>query len=288
MQWQFAGFYEGHRATVLSLAGSLQHRYFFSVAADGLLVKWDINQPNEGQVLTRISSLMPAICYLPDDTLVVAVNHKGLLTLNAQTGAKQQFCDLASVSVKKLILAGSWLLVLTTANELLWVEAATLNLMHRWQCRETLTDIVLLGQKIWVATASGLLQFSLNMGESEAITLLKNIQQLLPWDEKSFLARSANSITKCTVKKGMAMANYPFTFNADTKVYGGRLKNKFGLLMVDNTSGKWFDLKKGSLNLHIEVKNPHNANINDLLWIENYKFAITAGADARIGIWQCY
>lgn len=55
----------GHKAAVYALSPADTPSTFLSAAGDGLVVKWDINQPDMGTVVAQVKTNIFSLCYLP-------------------------------------------------------------------------------------------------------------------------------------------------------------------------------------------------------------------------------
>ncbi|WP_400193766.1 WD40 repeat domain-containing protein [Hymenobacter sp. B81] len=70
----------GHRDCVYALAGSAADDAFFSAGADGLVVAWSVDAPEQdGQLVARVENSVYALRYLPErDLLLVGHNYQGV------------------------------------------------------------------------------------------------------------------------------------------------------------------------------------------------------------------
>ena len=77
------GTYTGHRDCVYTLEKSENENTFFSSGGDGMVVKWDFLNPDQGEVVAIVDTSVYALKYLPQfDWLVVGQNFKGLHVIN--------------------------------------------------------------------------------------------------------------------------------------------------------------------------------------------------------------
>lgn len=79
--------FTGHRDCVYSICQGSGPGDFFSAGADGWVVQWNVQRPEEGKLLARMSGPVYALFHLPErNELLVAVNHDGFHLLNLETG----------------------------------------------------------------------------------------------------------------------------------------------------------------------------------------------------------
>lgn len=85
--------FTGHRDCVYTLAGSNMPAIFFSGGGDGLVVKWDLTIPNEGELIATLPNSIYALHPIKDTDLIIAGhNYEGIHLLNWQQ--KQEAASL--------------------------------------------------------------------------------------------------------------------------------------------------------------------------------------------------
>lgn len=83
----------GHRDCLYALELGLQPGTFISSGADGLVVGWDLQAPDQGKLQARVGGTVYAMCLLPErQQLVVAENGQGLHLIDLQ--AQQEVASL--------------------------------------------------------------------------------------------------------------------------------------------------------------------------------------------------
>ena len=72
----------GHRDCVYALAGA-SNQYFYSSGGDGMVVRWNLDDPDKGDLLAQVTSSVYALKYIErSDILVVGQNFEGLQLVN--------------------------------------------------------------------------------------------------------------------------------------------------------------------------------------------------------------
>jgi WD40 repeat protein len=66
----------GHRDGVYTVVGGHRPSHFFSGAGDGMVVLWDLESPEEGEVVAKLQNSIYALHYM--DVLVVGHNYDGI------------------------------------------------------------------------------------------------------------------------------------------------------------------------------------------------------------------
>jgi WD40 repeat protein len=73
------GIMNGHKDCVYALAHSPQPSIFFSGAGDGMVVKWDLENMDQGELIAKVPNSVYALDYLSEpDLLVVGHNYEGV------------------------------------------------------------------------------------------------------------------------------------------------------------------------------------------------------------------
>lgn len=100
---QRKGVFAGHKDCLYSLERSLETDVFYSAGGDGMVAKWHIGQPDNGQLLARVPNSIYAIRLIPNKKqLLVAQNFEGIhlidLITNREIGSlkitKSQIFDI--------------------------------------------------------------------------------------------------------------------------------------------------------------------------------------------------
>ena len=96
--------FKGHRDCVYALSGS-QGKYFYSSGSDGMIVKWDLDDPDKGDLLAQVSTSVYALKFIDEfRMLIVGQNFDGLQLVNVdkkQIDASMRIADDAIFSIEK-------------------------------------------------------------------------------------------------------------------------------------------------------------------------------------------
>jgi WD40 repeat protein len=73
----------GHRDCVYTVEGSGSAAHFFSAGGDGMIVRWNLSAPEEGELIAKLPNSVYAIHHLPkEDQLVAGHNYEGIHLLD--------------------------------------------------------------------------------------------------------------------------------------------------------------------------------------------------------------
>lgn len=71
--------FSGHRDCVYVLERLVENHRFISAAGDGMVVRWDFNAPDEGELIAKVDNSVYALAHVPGkDLLIIGNNFKGL------------------------------------------------------------------------------------------------------------------------------------------------------------------------------------------------------------------
>src|SRR4051812_3153839 len=70
---------KGHRDAVYTLEAGKESHEVFSGSGDGMVVAWNLMNPEEGELIAKLPHSVYALHYLPDEELLVAGhNYEGI------------------------------------------------------------------------------------------------------------------------------------------------------------------------------------------------------------------
>lgn len=288
----FVSFFEGHKGAVLSLAGDPEENYFYSSGIEGLIVRWSLNKPNEGDVITRLPGLVPSICYSKNhDLIYAAINQKGIIAMDSTTGKKVNSVAIPATSFNRLLLLDDYLIVNTNKSELLIIEANTLKVVFRIKTGTSEPPLIASTNKtntFWFKDTKGLQLMNLANREVEKslfAELTGNSIGIGAMGDYLMVLEPTEMIIQNTRKK----SSNPILLKSAGDTFSGLHSgvNAPALLAVTNDHAI-MELKITGKTIENGLKSKilHNGPINDLLWSENHKFVLSASADKYIGVWR--
>ena len=76
----------GHRDCIYTLRASQERNLFFSGAGDGMVVEWDLKNPDNGQLIAKVPNSVYALAYdFEEGILIVGHNYNGLHFIDVAT-----------------------------------------------------------------------------------------------------------------------------------------------------------------------------------------------------------
>jgi WD40 repeat protein len=88
---------DGHNDCIYSLESGASSNLFYSAAGDGMVAEWDLDNPENGQLVAKMKNSVYALCFMPKNNVLLAgQNHEGLHFIDTATKK-----DLGSVRVSE-------------------------------------------------------------------------------------------------------------------------------------------------------------------------------------------
>lgn len=123
----------GHRDCVYTLEASESTSYIFSAGGDGMIVRWNLAEPDEGELIARLPNSVYAIHYLEkEDHLIAGHNYEGIHLLDWREKKEIASLKLTTASIFDIQSFQQDLLVASGDGSLTVVD------MERWAVKKKL------------------------------------------------------------------------------------------------------------------------------------------------------
>ena len=124
----------GHNQSVYTLQPSSKANIVFSAAGDGMVAQWDLERPESGQLVARLSNSIYALHYHPASYLVIAGhNYEGIHLLNWEERKETASLKLTTSAIFDIQSLGHYLYIATGDGVLCKVDCRTLTIEGRTQ-----------------------------------------------------------------------------------------------------------------------------------------------------------
>ncbi len=117
----------GHRDCVYTLQGSSDEGLVFSGSGDGMVVMWDLSNPESGQLIAKLPNSVYALHHHPEsDLLIAGHNYDGIHVLDWQNKREIGSLKLTEAAIFDIQSYGPNLLVATGEGKLIKIDAKSL------------------------------------------------------------------------------------------------------------------------------------------------------------------
>lgn len=124
----------GHRDSVYTLQGSSDRQMFFSGSGDGMVVVWDLNAPESGQLVAKLPNSVYALHHHPaSDFLIAGHNYDGIHILDWQNKKEVGSLQLTKAAIFDIQSYDFHLLIATGEGSVIKVDSKTLAVIKQDQ-----------------------------------------------------------------------------------------------------------------------------------------------------------
>ena len=290
--------FKGHRDCVYALAKGTDTNHFFSAGADGLVVGWNMNHPDQGELMAKVPHSIYALHYLRDrNILVVGHNQDGIHFINVNDKKETASTQLTTNSIfdiqsfESLLVAaagdGSIFIVdLTTFKSIKRITASTQSvrcLAINTQSRElaagysdnhirifSLDDFSLKVE--WAAHDNSVFALGYTPDHNFLVSCSRDAR-LKRWDV-------ANQYQKNLEVVGHLYAINNLSFSPDGK--------HFITCSMDKTIKVWHSQEMKLLKVIDRARHGgHGTSVNKVLWLSEHRL-VSASDDRNIAVWDIH
>ncbi|WP_018344179.1 WD40 repeat domain-containing protein [Cytophaga aurantiaca] len=125
---QKLGVYKGHNDSIYALEAGVSEAAFYTSGADGMVVAWDLNKPDEGKLVAKLPNSVYALCYVPEThELFVGHNFEGVHVIDTNTNKEKKSAQITKSAIFDIKKYRDWLLVATGDGYLIVLESSDLS-----------------------------------------------------------------------------------------------------------------------------------------------------------------
>jgi len=127
---------KGHNDSIYALSPSQYSNIIFSAGADGVVASWDLEDPENGQLIAKVPNSVYALCYdLERDQLIIGHNFEGIHIVNWQEKKEISSLKFTDKSIFCLEVEGQEILAGTGDGELVVID--TQNLLVKMKIKKS-------------------------------------------------------------------------------------------------------------------------------------------------------
>jgi WD40 repeat protein len=124
----------GHKDCIYTLTPFESTHQFFSASGDGMIVMWDLLQPENGQLIATLPNSIYALSFNPTVHLLVAGhNYEGIHLLNVENKKEEGSLHLTKAAIFDIQSLDEYLFVATGEGMVLKIDARSLTIKNKNQ-----------------------------------------------------------------------------------------------------------------------------------------------------------
>ena len=127
----------GHRDSVYTLERSSEDHIFFSAAGDGMIVAWDLREPDAGKRIAQLPNSVYALHHHAlSDLLIVGHNYDGIHLLDWENKKEVGSLKLTTAAIFDIQSLDGYIYVATGEGKIIKVDSTTLAIVLKNQSAE--------------------------------------------------------------------------------------------------------------------------------------------------------
>lgn len=290
--------FSGHRDGVYRLEQGPEPHLFFSAAGDGMIVLWDLTNPDQGQLIGRMNNSIYAMEYWSDNNLlIVGHNYDGIHILDWKNKKEVSSLNFTEAAIFDIKVADEKAFIATGNGEVVVVDLKSLRVTERLTYSEERArsiDIHPERQEI----AIGYSDNSLRIIDLKTLKLKKEIKEAhgnslfnikySPGKNHLLSCGRDAKIKRWEVDREYSLDNevaaHMYTINHLTFSPDGQY---FVTCSMDKSIKIW-DAEKMKLLKVIDKGRhaSHGTSVNRLLWSPFNNWLLSASDDHSIAVWE--
>lgn len=286
----------GHADSLYALAPAAAPDCFYSAGNDGLVVLWDKNKPEQGQLIARVSGTVYALCpLLKEQALVVGQNNQGVYRIQTDTRRVSASAAVTSAAIFDIASQNNWLYVAAGSGELIVLTADCLQTIGKWQiCDKSLRCLALHASLPHLA-----------IGTSDHHIYIIDHRTMQPIAKLAGHTNSVFSLTYSPCGRYLLSGSRDAHLRIWDTAAGYALQQSIVAHMYTinhiaySPNGKWFITcskdksiklwEAATFTLRKVIDRArhagHGTSVNKLLWLNNNQF-VAASDDRTLSIWE--
>jgi len=127
----------GHRDCVYVLESGSIPNLLFSGAGDGMIVKWDINFPDQGELIAKLPNSVYALHYHKlSNSIIVGHNYDGIHILDWESKAEIKSLHIGKAAIFDIQSIGNTIIVALGNGEIVLINFESNTIINRYQPTE--------------------------------------------------------------------------------------------------------------------------------------------------------
>jgi len=139
------GVYKGHKDSIYALEKGAGDAAFYTSGADGLIVAWDMNTPDEGTLVAKLPNSVYALHFdAASNELLLGQNFEGIHVIDTISNAEKKSAQItkgAIFDIKKIL---DWILVATGDGHLIVLDANDLSVIAKLKITDASIRVIAL------------------------------------------------------------------------------------------------------------------------------------------------
>lgn len=286
----------GHNDAIYTLQPSADAARFFSAAGDGMIVLWDLQQPEKGQLIARLPNSVYALFYdAKTDLLVAGHNYEGIHILDWKNKSEVGSLQLTKAAIFDIQRFHEGIVVGDGEGTITFTDPNALRILHQVKASEKNVRTMIqnlktgelavgysdnfirvfdekLGMKLeWAAHSNSVFTLRYTPDQRFLISGSRDAR-LKVWDVASGYKQVEEVVAH------MYAINH-LDFSPDGK--------HFVTCSMDKSIKVWNTAEMKLLKVIDRARHAgHGTSVNKVLWTSHHEQLVSASDDRKISVWQ--
>lgn len=286
--------FSGHTDCVYTLTHSNSTNIFFSAGADGQVVKWDIENPDEGKVIAKVDSSIYSLCFHEEKNwLIIGQNFEGIHIINLTNNKLVKSIQLTKSAIFDIKVKKDLLAIACGNGELILLELCNFTSIAKLKLSEkSARSLEIVKGKLFIGYSDhnirviDLINYKLIKEWKAHQNSVFSLKYISKTNELLSVGRDAqiNSWNIESFQKNIdTIPAHMYTIN---HIVDNKSETWFASCSMDKSVKIWDTYTKTLLKVIDKQKYPsHGTSINKLLWIDEQKL-ICCSDDRKITLWN--
>lgn len=284
----------GHRDAVYTLEPTPNASRFFSGAGDCMIVLWDLNNTEEGELIARLNNSIYTLHLLKNNLLVAGHNYEGIHLLDWQTKKEVSSLQLTTAAIFDIKSFGNDLWVATGDGTLIVVDILSLTIKTKIKVSEKSARVIAIhphSHEIAVGYSDHIIRFfeaNTYQLKHTVAAHLNSVFALQYLPTGGLLSASRDARLKKwndqTYDFELEVAAHLFAINDIALSPNGKY---FATASMDKSIKIWDTEKMQLLKVIDKARHAgHGTSVNKLWWSSFNNQLISASDDRSISVWE--
>ena len=283
----------GHKDCIYALEKETEET-FFSAGSDGLVVRWHVAKPEEGELVANVANSVYALHYLKNEhQLLLGQNHEGVYKIDLQNNAIIQSAQITSSQIFDIKTSGKYVLIATGDGYLIILSRLDLSVISKIKLSEKSARCIAINPHHGTY-AVGFSDFSIQIYSVVDNRFIHRLQghknsvfslRFSP-DGRYLLSAGRDAALKIwDTEKFLLEQSIPSHLFAVNDIQYREDGKYFATASMDKTIKIWDGLTFRLLKVIDKARHGnHSTSVNKIIWLNND--LISASDDKKIYMWE--
>ncbi len=139
------GVYKGHKDSIYALEKGVGDAAFYTSGADGLVVSWDMNKPDEGTLVAKLTNSVYALHFdAQSQELLLGQNFEGIHVIDTVSNQEKKSVQITKDAIFDIKKIRDWILVATGDGYLIVLDAIDLSTIAKLKISDSSIRVIAL------------------------------------------------------------------------------------------------------------------------------------------------